>query len=314
MPTLPAMKKGLLILALLLSFYSQSQSVFGYWYGYANVKTNSSANNYLVELVLQPEKNYVTGIMNYYFKNTYRSIKVKGDFNKTTRQLSLYDIPIVYFGSIANFEVDCIMNMQASLRVAQAGSNLVGAFVGLPDYKYTCADIRLNLTHNADISKKDSVLKAISEYKENIQVWTPSYDDTLVSVDVVPRKVVNYVTEKQYTERENIVISEIEVDSDSLQVDVYDNGEIDGDMISLFYNKQLILSNQKLTHKSIKIKIELDSTITSNEISMFAENLGLIPPNTALMIVNDGKNKHEIRLTSSLEKNATIRIRRRKLQ
>lgn len=314
MPTLPAMKKGLLILALLLSFYSQSQSVFGYWYGYANVKTNSSANNYLVELVLQPEKNYVTGILNYYFKNTYRSIKVKGDFNKTTRQLSLYDIPIVYFGSIANFEVDCIMNMQASLRVAQAGSNLVGAFVGLPDYKYTCADIRLNLTHNADISKKDSVLKAISEYKENIQVWTPSYDDTLVSVDVVPRKVVNYVTEKQYTERENIVISEIEVDSDSLQVDVYDNGEIDGDMISLFYNKQLILSNQKLTHKSIKIKIELDSTKAANEISMFAENLGLIPPNTALMIVNDGKNKHEIRLTSSLEKNATIRIRRRKLQ
>ncbi len=152
------MKKGLLILALLLSLYSQSQSVFGYWYGYANVKTNSSANNYLVELVLQPEKNYVSGILNYYFKNTYRSIKVKGDFNKTTRQLSLYDIPIVYFGSIANFEVDCIMNMQATLRVAQAGSNLVGAFIGLPDYKYTCADIRLNLTHNADISKKDSVL------------------------------------------------------------------------------------------------------------------------------------------------------------
>ncbi len=308
------MKKGLLIIALLLSLYSQSQSVFGYWYGYANVKTNSSANNYLVELVLQPEKNYVSGILNYYFKNTYRSIKVKGDFNKTTRQLSLYDIPIVYFGSIANFEVDCIMNMQATLRVAQAGSNLVGAFIGLPDYKYTCADIRLNLTHNADISKKDSVLKAISEYKENVQVWTPSYDDTLVSVSVTPKKVVNYVTEKQYTERENIVISEIEVDSDSLQIDVYDNGEIDGDMISLFYNKQLILSNQKLTHKSIKIKIELDSAKASNEISMFAENLGLIPPNTALMIINDGKKKHEIRLTSSLEKNATIRIKRRKSQ
>lgn len=314
MTIFPAMKKGLLILALFLSLYSQSQSVFGYWYGYANVKTNSSANNYLVELVLQPEKNYVSGILNYYFKNTYRSIKVKGDFNKTTRQLSLYDIPIVYFGSIANFEVDCIMNMQATLRVAQAGSNLVGAFIGLPDYKYTCADIRLNLTHNADISKKDSVLKAISEYKENVQVWTPSYDDTLVSVSVTPKKVVNYVTEKQYTERENIVISEIEVDSDSLQIDVYDNGEIDGDMISLFYNKQLILSNQKLTHKSIKIKIELDSAKVTNEISMFAENLGLIPPNTALMIINDGKKKHEIRLTSSLEKNATIRIKRRKPQ
>jgi len=85
----------------------------------------------------------------------------------------------------------------------------------------------------------------------------------------------------------------------------------DGDMISLFYNQQLILSNQKLTHKSIKLKLELDDSKAFNEISMFAENLGLIPPNTALMIINDGKKKHEIRLTSSLEKNATIRIKRK---
>lgn len=298
-------------MAILFSVTSQSQSVFGYWYGYANVKTNSSANNYLVELVLQPEKNYVSGILNYYFKNTYRSIKVKGDFSKDSRQLRLYDVPIVYYGSISNFEVDCFMNMLATLRVSQVGSTLVGAFIGLPDYKYTCPDIRLTLTHNADISKKDSVLKAISEYKENVQLWKPSYDDTLVAVSVTPKKVVNYVTEKQYTERENVVISEIEVESDSLQIDVYDNGEVDGDMISIFYNKQLILSNQKLTHKSIKLKVALDLTKETNEVSMFAENLGLIPPNTALMIINDGKKKHEIRVSSSLEKNATIRIRKK---
>jgi hypothetical protein len=45
---------------------------------------------------------------------------------------------------------------------------------------------------------------------------------------------------------------------------------------------------------------------------MFAENLGLIPPNTALMVITDGKKKYEIRLASNLEKNATIRIRRKK--
>ncbi|MBL0129845.1 MAG: hypothetical protein IPP43_00920 [Chitinophagaceae bacterium] len=45
---------------------------------------------------------------------------------------------------------------------------------------------------------------------------------------------------------------------------------------------------------------------------MFAENLGLIPPNTALMVMHDGKKRYEIRLSSSLEKNATIRIKRKK--
>ena len=306
------MKQLLFIVFFSFSLQSYSQTVFGYWYGNANVKSNSSANNYLVELVLQPEKNYVKGILNYYFKDSYRSLQVKGNYNASTRQLVLYEVPVVYYGSFGGFEVDCSMNMQATLRVAQAGSELVGAFVGLPDYKNTCPNINFNLKFNADISKKDSVLKAMSEYKEQYQVWKPALADTLVAMNITPRKVVNYVTESEFTKRENVIANEIEVESDSLRVDVYDNGEIDGDIISVFYNKQLILNNQKLTHKSIQIAIKLDSTKTVNEISMFAENLGLIPPNTALMVVHDGKKRHEIRVSSSLEKNATIRIRRKK--
>ena len=306
------MKRLLLLILLFSSIYASSQSVFGYWYGNANVKTNSSANNYLVEMVLQPEKNYVKGILNYYFKNTYRSVKVQGNYNASTRQLSLYNIPVVYHGSISNFEVDCEMNMQATLRVSQLTSNLVGSFRSLPDYTYTCPEIVFDLVMNADISKKDSVLKAISEYKENYQVWQPQIEDTLISVTVVPRKVINYVVEESYKKRDKEIVNEIDVESDSLRIDVYDNGEVDGDIISVFYNEGLILNSQKLTHKSIRIDVVLDSTKEYNEVSMYAENLGLIPPNTALMIVNDGKNKFNIRLSSNLEKNATIRIKRKK--
>jgi hypothetical protein len=49
------MKKSLLVLTFFIAIHSHSQTVFGYWYGTANVKTNSSANNYLVEMILQPE-------------------------------------------------------------------------------------------------------------------------------------------------------------------------------------------------------------------------------------------------------------------
>jgi hypothetical protein len=306
------MKKVLIIIFLLASLWSRSQSVFGYWYGNANVKSKSSANNYLIELVLQPEKGYVSGVLNCFFKDTYRSLKVKGNYNAATRQLSLYDVPLPYHASIRNFEVDCIMTMLATLRVSQTGSFLSGAFRALPDYQYTCPEIRFNFTLNADISKKDSVLKAISEYKENYQVWKPTASDTLVQAEVIPRKVVNYVIEKEYAERKNEVVNEIEVESDTIQVALYDNGEIDGDIISLFYNKNLVFFNQKLTHRSIRINLPIDASLEANEISMFAENLGLIPPNTALMVINDGKKKYEVRLSSSLEKNATIRLKRKK--
>lgn len=306
------MKIFLFSIVFTITVSSYSQSVFGYWYGFANVKTTGSANNYLVELILNPGNGYVKGILNYYFKNTYRSVEVKGNYNPATRQLSLYEIPIPYHGSIQGMEVFCTMNLQATLRVAKAGSNLVGGFIALPQYKYTCADINFDLKLNADISKEDSVLKAIKEYKETYQVWEPSYMDTAVAVNIIPRKVINYVIEKEYAERENVIANDIEVASDSLKVDFYDNGEVDGDSISIFYNNKLIAFHQMLSTKSVHFDIVLDSTKSINEITMFADNLGSIPPNTALMIIDDGEKRYEARLSSNLEKNATVRIKRKK--
>jgi len=241
-------------------------------------------------------------------------MQVKGDYDAANRRLSLYNIPLTYFGSVSNFQIDCIMNMQATLRVAQAGSSLVGSFYSLPEYKYTCLEVGFNLSKNADVSKIDSVLKAISEFKENYQVWKPQADDTAVAMTVTPppNKIINYPVEKEYTERENVLIYEIEVESDTVRIGLYDNGEIDGDIISIFYNQKLILHSQKLTHKSIRIKLPVDSLQKYNELSVFAENLGLIPPNTALMVIEDGKNTYELRLSSSLEKNATVRLKKKK--
>jgi hypothetical protein len=306
------MKRILLFLTIFISFHSFAQSVFGYWYGKANVKSNSSTNNYLVEMILQPEAGHVKGILNYFFRNTYRSFKVKGNYNKATRELSLYNIPVTYHGSMANMEVDCIMNLRGTLTVARTGSKITGQFNSLPDHRFMCPDINFDLTLNADISKKDSVLRSMREFKEAYQVWRPSLSDTLIGANILQRKVTNYVVEKEFKERENTIDDEIEVNADSIKVDFYDNGEIDGDSISVFFNKILLTSSQILSERAIHFNLALDSTRETNELSMFADNLGSIPPNTALMIVDDGTKKYEIRLTSSLQNNGTVRIRRKK--
>jgi len=305
------MKKILIFPLLILSFYSFSQTVAGYWYGNANVKSNSSANNYLVELILNQDRTQIKGVINYYFKNTFRSLSVIGNYNSLTRQLVLFNIPVTYHGSSSSMEVDCIMNMAAKLRVSKEDARLVGYFEGKPDYKYTCVDINFNLKRDADVSKTDSILNAIRLYKETYQVWKPTANDTLESVNVVQRKVVNYVIEDQFKQRENIVAEEIAVGSDSLKVDFYDNGEVDGDSISVFFNNQLLAFNRKISTRAIHFDLVLDSTKEVNELTMFADNLGAIPPNTALMLVYDGKKRYEVRLSSNLEKNATIRIKRK---
>ena len=306
------MKKTILLLTVLLSLKTFSQSVSGYWYGAANVKSKSSTNNYLVELILHQDRTLVKGIVNYYFKKTYRSIKVNGNYNSLTRQLTLFDIPVTYHGSIEDLEVDCMMNFAATLRVAKVSSNLVGSFQGKPEYRYTCPDVNFNLKLNADISKEDSILHAIRVYKETYQVWKPTYQDTLIAVNIIPRKVENYVIDSEYKQRENVVSKEITVSSDSLKVDFFDNGKIDGDSISIFYNNKLIAFNRILSTKAVHFTVALDTTRQINEITMFADNLGSIPPNTALMVVTDGRKRYEIPMASNLQRNATLKIRRKK--
>ncbi len=87
---------------------------------------------------------------------------------------------------------------------------------------------------------------------------------------------------------------------------------MDGDSISVFFNKKLITFNRKLSARAVHFMIGLDTTKEVNEISMFADNLGSIPPNTALMLVYDGKKRYEVRMSSSLQKNASVLIRRKK--
>lgn len=305
------MKKLTLLILLCVSMHGFAQNVVGYWYGTASVTNGGSANNYLVELILKQNGGAVDGIVNYYFKNTFRSFKTSGSFNTNSRELSLFNIPVTYFGSTAQMEVDCPMDLVAQLRVAKAGSNLAGSFVSKGAYKHTCPSINFNIKLNKDADNQDSILTALRQFKETYQVWSPSAADTLVAATVIQRPITNYVVANQYKERQKEVAQVIEVESDSLSIDFYDNGEIDGDSISIFYNDKLLASSQKLSARSIHLKVAVDSTKDYNEVTMFADNLGSIPPNTALMLVSDGRKRYEVRLSSSLQKSGTVRIKRK---
>lgn len=115
-----------------------------------------------------------------------------------------------------------------------------------------------------------------------------------------------------FKKRKNVYNKDIEVESDSIRITFYDNGDIDGDTISVFLNGEAVLTNQMITDRGTNIYLKLDSMKTMNEISMFAQNLGKYPPNTALMVVTDGNTRYEVYLSSSLTSNATVRIKKKR--
>ena len=116
---------------------------------------------------------------------------------------------------------------------------------------------------------------------------------------------------KAFQERKTFLINEIPITSDSIRLTFYDNGDIDGDSISVYYNKVPILIRQALSAQGVNLYLKLDPLTKVHELSMFAENLGSIPPNTALMVIYDGNQRHEVFMTSSLTLNATVILRRK---
>lgn len=109
--------------------------------------------------------------------------------------------------------------------------------------------------------------------------------------------------------RENELTQTINVATNEVIVRLYDNGEIDDDTISVYMDNQLVLSSKRLSASPLSITLKMDSNNPDHVLVMVAENLGRIPPNTSLMIVQDGDKKYQVRITSTTQKNAMVRFR-----
>ena len=147
------------------------------------------------------------------------------------------------------------------------------------------------VTESKDISKNDNGKPDTERLKNN----RPDTED---------KKPL----EGRFEKRNSDVLKTIEIDNKTFTVNLYDNGEIDGDSISLFFNDKLIISHKRLSDKALSLKLNVDESRDLNELVMYAENLGTIPPNTALMVVNDGDNRYEVRISSDLKKSGVIRF------
>ena len=154
--------------------------------------------------------------------------------------------------------------------------------------------------------KKDTVQKDIARTNP-ATVTKPAKID---SIKTPEKKIASVPMPRVISNRQNELVKTITVNTTDVTVDLYDNGTIDNDTVSVYLDKKLVVSKQRLTEKPITVKINLDERTTFHEMVMVAENLGEIPPNTSLMIVNAGDQQYEVRITSTEQKNAVVHFRK----
>lgn len=109
--------------------------------------------------------------------------------------------------------------------------------------------------------------------------------------------------------RKSELVKTFDTKEDSVKLVLYDNGEIDGDTVTVFVNGQIIINRLGLSTRPYEMYIPVAKNGQVQVIELMANNLGSIPPNTAYMLVWEKDKRHELRVLSDLNTNARIDIK-----
>lgn len=99
----------------------------------------------------------------------------------------------------------------------------------------------------------------------------------------------------------------LEVQNSKLKIKVWDNGIVDGDILSLFLNGKQLLKDFRVTKRKYTVNIQLEKK--NNFLILHAEDLGKIMPNTVAVSVDDGVEEQIIILSSNLRESGAVMIR-----
>ena len=106
--------------------------------------------------------------------------------------------------------------------------------------------------------------------------------------------------------RTNSLVKQLETEAGEIRLELYDNGEIDGDTVSVYLNGEPVLSREGLKASAIKKTIYPQNTGEDMQVVLVAENLGKYPPNTGLLVIRDGDAVYQVRFSADLENSPAI--------
>ena len=272
------LQRVLFFILFLISGFLQAQDINGIWKGNLVMAPGACFPIYNIELQIQVAGTKITGIA-YHFSDSLNYVKenFEGVYKKDSAIVLIQENGIITY-KIQDGCVPCVKKY--TLTYHKGGGNVVteeqlrGTWTGKAiDGKTNCDPGTLVLNRFEK-----------STFKRELNL-PPSL-----------------------TKRKSELVKEIKVDTGKIRIDFYDNGQIDGDTISVYANGMPVVSNKRLTLQPVSINLVIDLKKTEQEIIMVGENLGTIPPNTALMIVHAGEKRYQLYLTSDEQKNAMVRF------
>jgi hypothetical protein len=269
-----------MVLLSLLPLCSKAEDLNGIWKGTLTQGPGGCYPSYFLELQINFANDRITGkAYDYYDKAHFVKMNFTGRYNAQTHRLVLIEDRVLE-ADIPGECAPCIKTYDLNYSRNGNTEELNG------DWKGTYSDKRLICPPG-----KIKLQKATSsDFPVDVD-----QNDTLARLQAA----------LHLQPREKEVVKTVTVNSPQIKLEFYDNAEIDHDTITVLINNKVLLYRQMLTDRPLTVNFNAFPNM-AYELVMYADNLGDIPPNTALMMVTAGTQKFEVFMSSTEEKSAAV--------
>ena len=275
--------RGLYLLILsALSFYGRAEDLNGIWKGVLTQGPGGCYPRYFLELQINFSGDRISGkAYDYYDKVHFVKMSFAGRYNAQTHRLVLIETSILQADIPGDCE-PCIKTYDLNYSKKGEQEELNGDWKGIYSNKQLiCPPGQIQLKR-----------AMTSDFPVDID-----QSDTLAALQQT----------LHLQPREKTLVKTVTLHSADVKIELYDDAVIDGDSVTVFINNKLLLYHRMLTDRPLTIHFNAFPD-TEYELVMYADNLGTIPPNTALMMVTAGSEKMEVYMSSSEQASSTVRF------
>jgi hypothetical protein len=276
------MRGTALAILLILSCISRGEDLNGIWKGTLTQGPGGCYPQYFLELQINFNGDRLTGkAYDYYDKVHFVKMSFTGRYNPQTHRLVIIENEVIQADIPGECEA-CIKTYDLNYSKNGEQEELNGDWKGIYSSKrLVCPPGQIRLKRATS-----------SDFPIDID-----QSDTLIAL----QKTLHL------QRRQPTLVKTITLHAADVKIDLYDDGVIDGDSVTVFINNKLLVYHQMLTDRPLTIHFNAFPNV-EYELVMYADNLGTIPPNTALLMVTSGSDKYEAFMSSSEQQSATIRF------
>lgn len=231
--------------------------------------------------------------------------------------------------SFKNPKCEQTIQVLASATEIELGGSATFTVTGSSNYKWVSANTLSSSTESVvTANPKATTVYTVTSHQKGCEVLTATValtvtkpietdtaevitkTDTVKTKQIIDTPIVAQhkapFKKRRFKGRKLEVQETLNVYNHNLKILVWDKNKVDGDEVAIYLNGELIEEKIKVTKTKKEITLFLEPG--RNVIIMHALNLGSVPPNTAILSVNDGLKAKLVTVVSDMKKSGVIEV------